>query len=132
LANETRTRARLYVEDGQGAIELQIAHQKRALESATGPNDAAELRQMIEVWNEWLATQRMEAYVEVSLGSWSGLNIRKMAEEVGFIDSYNYVYQPFSSVVHSNMGTCEHVQYGPLPKSGSPMASYCGDRSSVG
>lgn len=95
-------RARLYVEDGQGAIKLQIAHQKRALEAATDLNDADELRQMIEVWSEWLATQRMEAFVEVNLGSWSGLNIRKMAEEAGFIDFYNYVYQPFSSVVHSN------------------------------
>lgn len=102
ILKDPRPRARLYVEDGQGAIKLQIAHQKRALEAATDPNDADELRQMIEVWSDWLAGQRIEALVEVNLGSWSGLNTRKMAEEAGFIDFYNYVYQPFSSVVHSN------------------------------
>lgn len=95
-------RARLYVEDGQGAIKLQIAHQKRALEAATNANDAEELRQMIEAWSGWLEEQRFEALVEVNLGSWSGLNTRKMAEEAGFIDFYNYVYQPFSGVSHSN------------------------------
>lgn len=101
-SKDPRPRARLYIEDGQGAIKLQIAHQKRALEAATDPDDAEELRQMIEVWSDWLAGQRIEALVEVNLGSWSGLNTRKMAEEAGFIDFYNYVYQPFSSVVHSN------------------------------
>jgi len=44
----------------------------------------------------------LEALVEVNLGSWSGLNTRKMAEEADFIDFYNYVYQPFSGVAHSN------------------------------
>jgi hypothetical protein len=72
------------------------------LELATDPNEANELRQMIDVWSGWLAAQRREAFVEVNLGAWSGLNTRKMAEEAGFIDFYNYVYQPFSSVVHSN------------------------------
>ncbi|MFD1881675.1 DUF5677 domain-containing protein [Paracoccus pacificus] len=99
---DPRSRAHLYIEDGQGAIKFQIAHQKRALEAATAPNDAAELSQMIKVWSDGLAGQRIEALVEVNLGSWSGLNIRKMAEEAGFIDFYNYVYQPFSSVVHSH------------------------------
>ncbi|TGQ52142.1 hypothetical protein EN836_21280 [Mesorhizobium sp. M1C.F.Ca.ET.193.01.1.1] len=102
ILKDPRPRARLYVEDGLGAIKLQIAHQKRALETAADPDDADELRQMIELWSGWLAGQRMEAFVEVNLGSWSGLNIRKMAEEAGFIDFYNYVYQPFSGVVHSN------------------------------
>ncbi len=95
-------RAQRFVEDGQGAIKLQIAHQKRALEAATDPDDAEELRHLIGIWSDWLAAQRMEAFVEVNLGSWSGLNTRKMAEEAGFIDFYNYVYQPFSGVTHSN------------------------------
>ncbi|WP_266033193.1 DUF5677 domain-containing protein [Brucella intermedia] len=102
ILKDPHPRARLYIEYGQGAIKLQIAHQKRALEVAIDPNDAAELKQMIKVWSDWLTGQRIEALVEVNLGSWSGLNIRKMAEEAGFIDFYNYVYQPFSSVVHSN------------------------------
>jgi hypothetical protein len=95
-------RARRFVEDGQGAIKLQIAHYKRALETATAPDDAEELHKMIGLWSDWLAAQRMEAFVEVNLGNWSGLNARKMAEEAGFIDFYNYVYQPFSGATHSN------------------------------
>ena len=102
ILKDPRPRARLYVEDGQGAIKLQIAHQKRAVETATDTNDADRLRGMIELWSDWLSAQRIEAFVEVNLGSWSGLNTRKMAEEAGFLDFYNYVYQPFSSAVHSN------------------------------
>ncbi|HEV7353035.1 MAG TPA: DUF5677 domain-containing protein [Brevundimonas sp.] len=94
-------RATKFVEDGLGAIKLQIAHQERALETAA-PEDVAEIKIMIEVWREWLTMQRMEQFVEVNLGSWSGLNTRKMAEEAGFLDFYNYVYQPFSGVAHSN------------------------------
>jgi hypothetical protein len=94
-------RASKFVEDGLGAIKLQIAHQERALETAA-PEDAPELQVMIDAWREWLTMQRMEQFVGVNLGSWSGLNTRKMAEEAGFIDFYNYVYQPFSGVAHSN------------------------------
>lgn len=102
ILKEPSHRARLYVEDGLGAIKLQIAHHKRALEATTDSEEADELRQMIEMWSGWLTGQRIEALVEVNLGSWSGINTRKMAEESGFIDFYNYVYQPFSSAVHSN------------------------------
>lgn len=102
ILKEPGPRARKFVEDGLGAIKLQLAHQERALESATDPNDIEDMRQMIEVWREWLTMQRMEQFVEVNLGSWSGLNTRKMAEEAGFLDFYNYVYQPFSGVAHSN------------------------------
>ncbi len=95
-------RARRFVEDGLGAIKLQVAHQKRALETAADPYEAEQLRQMVDLWSTWLTSQRMEALVEVNLGSWSGLNTRKMADEAGFIDFYNHVYQPFSGVAHSN------------------------------
>ncbi|MBD3837742.1 DUF5677 domain-containing protein [Brevundimonas sp.] len=95
-------RAKKFVEDGQGAIKLQIAHQKRALETMTDDDEIDQMTQMIDVWSDWLASQRMEQFIEVNLGSWSGLNTRQMAEDAGFIDFYNYVYQPFSGVAHSN------------------------------
>lgn len=102
ILKEPGPRARRFVEDGLGAIKLLIAHQERALETASDPADIDDMKQMIEVWREWLTMQRMEQFVEVNLGSWSGLNTRKMAEEAGFLDFYNYVYQPFSGVAHSN------------------------------
>lgn len=95
-------RSKKFVEDGQGAIKLQIAHHKRALEAMTDAGEIAQMTQMVELWSAWLDSQKMEQFVEVNLGSWSGLNTRKMAEESGFIDFYNYVYQPFSGVAHSN------------------------------
>lgn len=101
ILRDRAPRASKFVEDGLGAIKLQIAHQERALETAA-PEDAVELQVMIDGWREWLTMQRMEQFVEVNLGSWSGLNTRKMAEEAGFLDFYNYVYQPFSGVAHSN------------------------------
>jgi hypothetical protein len=102
ILKDPEPRARRFVEDGLGAIKLQIAHQKRALEAMADPDEAEQMRQMIGLWSDWLAGQRMEAFVEVNLGSWSGLNTRKMAEEAGFLDFYNHVYQPFSGVAHSN------------------------------
>lgn len=102
ILKDPASRSRQFVEDGLGAIKLQIAHQERALEKTTDPDDKDQIHRMIEMWREWLAAQRMDQFIEVNLGSWSGLNIRKMADEAGFIDFYNYVYQPFSGVVHSN------------------------------
>ena len=102
ILQDPSARAKRFIEDGQGAIKLQIAHQKRAMEASADPDEIAELAKMIEIWSDWLAAQRMEAFVEVNLGSWSGLSTRKMAEDAGFIDFYNDVYQPFSGVAHSN------------------------------
>lgn len=108
-------RSKQYIEDGLGAIKLEIAHRKRELEKLTDQDDIDHMKYMIELWSDWLKSQRMDQFVEVNLGSWSGLNTRKMAEEAGFIDFYNYVYRPFSSVVHSNwahvsMFNTEHCQ----------------------
>ena len=102
LLRDPGSRARLFVEDGLGAIKLQIAHQEQALDAVGDPEEQAQLRQMIELWRNWLKSQRLDVFVEVNLGSWSGLNTRKMAQEAGFIDFYNHVYQPFSGVAHSN------------------------------
>lgn len=102
ILKDPAPRSKKFVEDGQGAIKLQIAHQKRAREAMTDANEIDQMTQMIDLWSDWLASQRMEQFVEVNLGSWSGLNTRQMAEDAGFIDFYNYVYQPFSGVAHSN------------------------------
>ena len=102
ILKEPGPRARLFVEDGLGTIKLQIAHQEQALDATQDPEEQAQLRQMIEMWRSWLKSQRLDMFVEINLGSWSGLNNRKMAQEAGFLDFYNHVYQPFSGVAHSN------------------------------
>jgi Family of unknown function (DUF5677) len=102
ILKDPGSRARLFVEDGLGTIKLQIAHQEQALHNAQDPDEQMQLRQMIELWRSWLESQRLDTFIEVNLGSWSGLNTRKMAQEAGFIDFYNHVYQPFSGVAHPN------------------------------
>jgi hypothetical protein len=38
----------------------------------------------------WLKSQRIPQLLEVNLGSWSGLTVRKMAEEAECLDFYNH------------------------------------------
>lgn len=102
MIGDAKARSSQFVDDGLGAIKLQIAHYKKALETCTDPEDRARMTIMVENWQAWLDDQRLDQFVDINLGSWSGLNTRKMAEEAGCIDFYNYVYQPFSWVAHSN------------------------------
>lgn len=101
LSSRSKERAARFVEDGLGAVKLEIALRKKALEAGDESVDT-EAVQYAEMLQSWLDAQRMDQFVEVNLGSWSGMSTRAMAEEAGYLDFYNYVYQPFSSAVHSN------------------------------
>jgi hypothetical protein len=93
-------RVDLYVQDGLGSIKLEIAHRKEELEKGgvEGPDQQTIYLEQLE---NWLESQQLEFLTEVNLGSWSGKNTRMMAQEAGCLDFYNYVFQPFSSAVHS-------------------------------
>lgn len=93
-------RVPLYVQDGLGSIKLEIAHRKEELEKS-GSKGADQQKPYLEHLENWLESQQLEFLTEVNLGSWSGKNTRVMAQEAGCIDFYNYVFQPFSSAVHS-------------------------------
>lgn len=94
-------RVPLYVQDGLGAIKLEIAHRKEELKKGRG-TDNEQQRPYLEQLEIWLESQQFEFLTEVNLGSWSGKNTRVMAQEAGCIDFYNYVFQPFSAAVHSH------------------------------
>ncbi|WP_374331503.1 DUF5677 domain-containing protein [Aestuariivirga sp.] len=94
-------RVHSYVQSGLGDIKLEIAHREAALESDPDGVDEAQLS-YIEGLKQWLSYQKFAPLVEVNLGSWSGKSTRAMAEEAGCLDFYNYVFQPFSSAVHSS------------------------------
>lgn len=100
LIQNPSERVPLYVQDGLGTIKLEIAHRKEELEKA-GLKDTEQQEPYIEQLEIWLESQQAEFLTEVNLGSWSGKNARVMAKEAGCIDFYNYVFQPFSSAVHS-------------------------------
>ncbi|WP_374765208.1 DUF5677 domain-containing protein [Yunchengibacter salinarum] len=100
LLQNPKERVPLYVQDGLGAIKLEIAHRKEEVKKRGG--EAPEGHdQIIEHFENWLESQQLEFLTEVNLGSWSGKNTRVMAQEAGCLDFYNYVFQPFSSAVHS-------------------------------
>lgn len=100
LIQNPEERVPLFVQDGLGSIKLEIAHRKAELEKG-GVKGADEQKPYVEHLENWLESQQLEFLTEVNLGSWSGKNTRVMAQEAGCIDFYNYVFQPFSSAVHS-------------------------------
>lgn len=93
-------RTKKFFEDGLGAVKLELAHRKAEYEKSDDQD--LRMKQIIEYWENWLSSQRMADLVEVNLGNWSGITTRKMAEDAGCIDFYNYVYQPFSNAVDSS------------------------------
>jgi len=100
LQQNPEERVPLYVQDGLGAIKLEIAHRKEELEKG-GVKGEEQQKPYLEHLENWLESQQLEFLTEVNLGNWSGKNTRVMAQEAGCIDFYNYVFQPFSAAVHS-------------------------------
>ena len=114
IFQDPQARAMNFIENGIGDIKLEIAHRKKQIEE-TGLEDPQE-RQMIELYETWISSQRHEAMVQVNLANWSGITTRQMAQEADCLDFYNYVYQPFSAAVHPswshihmlNLQHCSH------------------------
>ncbi|WP_371157514.1 DUF5677 domain-containing protein [Jannaschia sp. 2305UL9-9] len=102
ISGDAPTRSKQFIEHGLGAVKLEIAHREKAIEEEPDKHDADELAEMVKMQKAWLDAQRMDQFIEVNLGNWAGSNTRRMAEEAGCLDFYNYVYQPFSNAVHSS------------------------------
>lgn len=91
-------RAQKFILYGLGQEKLEIEHLKaRAEAEGRKPEDDP----LIKGKEEWLNEQRYEFLTEVNVGSWSGIDTRKMAEEAGLLDVYRYDYQPSSGIMHS-------------------------------
>jgi hypothetical protein len=104
-------RARKFILYGLGQEKLEIEHRKAQLE-ADGIDVASDA--LIKLKEDWLNSQQFAFLTEVSVGSWSGIDVRTMAEEAGCLDLYRYAYMPFSAATHnmwhhvgiSNLVTC--------------------------
>ena len=94
-------RAQKFIIHGLGQEKLMVEHRKAELQKQGIDPEKDDLIKASEIW---ISMQRYTFLTEVNLGSWSGLKTRQMAEEAGCIDFYNYVYQPFSTVVHNTWG----------------------------
>ncbi len=110
-------RAQKFILHGLGQEKLQIEHRKADLESR-GINAEEDL--LVQAKEAWLNSQRYSFLTEVNIGSWSGIDTRKMAQEAGCIELYNYAYAPFSAATHSmwhhisryNLVTCSNPLHG--------------------
>jgi hypothetical protein len=103
-------RAKKYILYGLGQEKLLIEHMKEAAKEV----EDEMYNELIEIKEAWLNSQRRDFLTEVNVGNWAGLNTRKMAQESGCEDLYNYAYQPFSGAAHNmwhhisthNLRTC--------------------------
>lgn len=92
-------RAKQFILYGLGQEKLFIEHLKQSQADSTDPDP--NLDEMIKMREQWLNSQRRDFMTEVNVGSWSGQNTRKMAEEADCGGLYRYSYLPFSGVVHN-------------------------------
>lgn len=102
-----------FILHGLGQLKLQLEHRKNNI-----PKDNSEMKELLAREEEFINSQRYTFLTDINLGSWSGLNTRKMAEESNLIDFYNYVYQPFSNCTHS---TWAHIAKYNLRVSENPL-----------
>lgn len=98
IFNDPLDRSRKFIFHGLGQEKLHIEHYKAKL-SADGHDPKEDPD--VKLREEWLNSQRYSFMTEVNIGSWSGIDTRKMAEEAGCIDLYNYAYAPFSAATHN-------------------------------
>jgi hypothetical protein len=103
ICKDPQQRAKKFIEYGLGQLKLEIEHRKKQLrKDAKDPDSDI----MIKSKEELLNSQKLTYFTDVELGHWAESNTRRLAEEAGCIDFYNYVYVPFSSAVHS---TWKHI-----------------------
>lgn len=96
-------RSRRFILYGLGQEKLLLEHRQEQLrkDGKDPTEDPA-----VQVQEQWINSQQFTFLTEVNVGSWSGIDTRKMAEEANCLDFYRYVYSPFSPAVHS---TWNHI-----------------------
>jgi hypothetical protein len=110
-------RARKFIYFGLGQEKLQLEHRRAEIEHE-GREPRPEERLGMEAAEAWINAQRYSFLTEVNVGSWSGLTVREMANQAGCLDFYNYVYQPWSGVAHSQW---QHVGRYNVEQCGNPL-----------
>jgi hypothetical protein len=111
-------RAQKYILYGLGQQKLQIERRKLEYEGRDPTEMEKEIVSSLERWSE---SQRSLFLTSINLGAWSGLPVRKMAEEAGCLDFYDLVYVPFSACVHS---TWHHVARFDLEECRNPLHGF--------
>ncbi len=113
LAGDFQERSRKYILYGLGQEKKLIEHLKS--------EDNTDMDKYIELKEGWLESQRYPFLTEVNLGSWSGTNTRKMAQEADCETLYKFAYEPFSAVAH-NMW--QHISLYNLEECQNPLHKF--------
>ncbi|MCY4377646.1 MAG: DUF5677 domain-containing protein [Spirochaetaceae bacterium] len=103
--NQQIDRCKKYIDFGLGQQKLELERRRTTIKERDRDPTDEEVAWM-EVQEQWINSQRATFLTEVNVGSWSGIPVRKMAEDAGCIDFYNHVYTPWSAVAHS---TWQHI-----------------------
>lgn len=106
-------RSRKFILYGLGQNKLQLEHRKAQMGKR---KPTPQEKMLLDEAEAWINSQQFTFLTEVNVGSWSGIQIRQMAEEADCLDFYNYVYTPFSACAHSmwhhiaryNLKQCEN------------------------
>lgn len=101
MLEDPESRCEQYVKYGLGQEKLFIEHLKEGLGEEPDNYDAEQMEEMIRVREGWLNSQLADWAIDVDIGSWSGMNTRDMAKEIGRESIYKYSYRPFSGVAHN-------------------------------
>lgn len=105
-------RSRSFIDHGLGQEKLTLEHAK----SVVGEDDP-----QVAAKTRWIDSQRFTYLTEVNIGSWTGGDMRKMADEVGLLDFYRLRFQPLSNSVH-NMWN--HIGIYNLTRCDNPLHRY--------
>lgn len=116
ILNSPQERAKKYILYGLGQEKLHIEHLKTDVDQ-----DDEHIKELIEIKESWLNSQRRDFMTEVNVGSWSGLDTRKMAQQSGCEGLYKFAYVPFSAVAH-NMW--QHVSIYNLKPCDNPLHKF--------
>ena len=106
-ANVDNGSYRKYQSYGKGKGKLYRMHLERLFEQSAGtPHES--IASIIAQAIREEETTVSEQFQEISLDStFAGISLRRMAEEVGQLDHYRYVYQPSSGATHGEWWTIE-------------------------
>ena len=99
LHSDSEIRAQKFIDYGLGQEKIMLDCRKAGLEAQ---GILPETDELVQTCQNLINMMKYEQLVDVNIGSWSGLNVRQMAQEAGCLDFYNLTYIPFSQDVHSN------------------------------
>lgn len=96
---DSNQRAEKYIEYGLGQEKMLREYRARELEAK---GDDVDNDPVIKSSDIIINCTLKDELLNINLGNWSNLSVRKMAEEAGCLDFYNLTYIPFSISAHNS------------------------------